>query len=128
MGIVQASKSDSIAITLMSIRLDFEQTASLILVKHIKTDTIYISIGNITYETLKSVKLFIKEKKQSELKNISTIYNIEKYGSGRLDIGSTATLEKLKQLRVNIEYYNNQTTTAIITDKTIQEIIDTLKQ
>ena len=121
----ETNKVKSKIVHLMSIRLEYSQAISVILVKEINaeinTDSIYVSVGNITNDELKSVELYLDNK------FIIKDEHITKYASGILDIENKEKLYKAKELKVVITYSNGNTTDAVVTSHPLKEILNSIK-
>lgn len=110
---------------IMTIKLEYSQAITIIIVREINTelntDNIYISVGNITHDELKSVELYLDDKFIVKDKCIA------KYASGILDIENKEELYNSSELKVVINYSNGHTTDAVVTSRPLKEILNSIK-
>lgn len=110
---------------IMTIRLEYSQAITIIIVREINTelntDNIYISVGNITHDELKSVELYLDDKFIVKDKCIA------KYASGILDIVDKEKLYNSSELKVIINYNNGNKTDVVVTSRPLEEILNSIK-
>lgn len=121
----KASNVKSKIAQIMTIKLEYSQAITIIIVREINTelntDNIYISVGNITHDELKSVELYLDDE------FVVRDRCIAKYASGILDIVDQEKLYNSSELKVVITYSNGHTTDAVVTSRPLKEILNSIK-